>query len=65
MTHEEHRQRHLVLHQMFDELLADYARHHPGPGALLTHTLDDLMTWSYQQTQDPTEILAPHEACEP
>lgn len=50
---ETHRQRHVELHQAFDELIADYMRHHPG--AYLGDTsLLELIQWSHAQTQEPT-----------
>ena len=54
MTGEEHRQRHLELHQALDELLADYLMHHPGK-LLSATTLEDLLRWSHAQTVQPVE----------
>lgn len=52
MTHEEHRERHRLLHGMFDELAADYLRHN-SDRMLNNSTLMDLAEWSHQQTLDP------------
>lgn len=53
MTHDEHRERHVLLHRMFDELLGDFISHTdklPSQTNLL-----ELAAWSHQQTLDPTE----------
>ena len=53
MTREEHIQRHKELHKHFDELLADYLRHtNKLPSEM---NVLELMTWSYEQTKNPTE----------
>lgn len=50
----DHRERHVMLHRYLDELLADYLTHNRT--ALPSHTpISDLMTWSHQQTIEPTE----------
>ena len=54
MTHEEHQQRHVELHKAFDELLADWTIH--DRNAHLTSTIEELMKWSYEQTQNPTDM---------
>lgn len=55
MSREEHIARHKLLHEMFDELGADYLQHHDG--ALPSNTsMVDLMMWSYQQTLDPISL---------
>lgn len=55
MTPEEHRERHRALHKALDELLADYLAHHDD--ALITNTsLQELIEWSYEQTQVPTPM---------
>jgi hypothetical protein len=52
MTHEEHIQRHKDLHAKLDELAADFIMH---TGKLPSRTtLTELMTWSHEQTQNPT-----------
>lgn len=57
MTHEEHKARHILLHQHLDELVADYVRHTPSTAAtqLSKVTVMDLIAWSYGQTQAPDE----------
>ncbi len=53
MTHEEHKERHVELHKMLDELVTDFISH---TGNLPSKTtLMDLMKWSYEQTKNPTE----------
>ncbi len=52
MDTKEHRARHVLLHQMLDELLADYITH---SNRLLSETsVMELMQWSYSQTVNPT-----------
>jgi len=58
MTHEEHRQRHVELHRAFDELLADYARHHPQQNKILETEIGVFLGWSHEQTIEPTEVDA-------
>ena len=54
MTKEDHKQRHIELHNRLDELLADYIGH---TGNLLSKTtLLEIMDWSFQQTKNPTEL---------
>ena len=53
MTHEEHKARHVELHQKLDELLTDFISH---TGNLPSKTtITELVVWSYQQTINPTE----------
>jgi hypothetical protein len=61
MTPAEHRARHVLLHRMFDELMADWLGH---TGFLPPEqSLVALMEWSYTQTLDPTEpVLHPEES---
>ena len=61
MTEVEHRARHLELHRMLDELLADFlrhedtaTRHNDGLPILTKRPILDLLTWSYEQTLHPT-----------
>lgn len=54
MTPEEHKIRHVELHQALDELVADWIFHVEGALPSMRMVLD-LMQWSYQQTQSPTE----------
>ena len=53
---EEHRERHVELHRMLDELLADFISGKSNKSALLSKTsIMELMYWSYEQTLKPTE----------
>ena len=61
MTTDEHRRRHVALHQALDELLADWLEQTlPRYGEPLVQPfgtdrpIADLMAWSYAQTQHPT-----------
>lgn len=56
MTPEEHKERHILLHKMLDELLADYIGHNTEQKSFLKMPLEDLLDWSHQQTIEPTEI---------
>lgn len=47
-----HRGRHKLLHEHFDELMADYFIYHPTKTPSTT-TLAELMVWSDKQTRDP------------
>lgn len=52
MNHEEHIVRHKELHKKLDELVADFIDH---TGKLPSDTnLMELMTWSCEQTKNPT-----------
>lgn len=53
MSQEEHRARHVELHGNLDELLADYVEQ-TGDSLNYTTVLE-FLTWSYEQTQQPTE----------
>lgn len=58
MTPEErHRARHVLLHRMLDELFADWLRHNLKPPfrGMDEITLGELIRWSREQTQNPTE----------
>lgn len=55
MTPKEHRERHKLLHDHLDELIADWLTHHPMGTRPSTSTILELMEWSYQQTVQPTE----------
>ena len=55
-TPEEHKKRHKDLHSYFDELLADYIRHHPEQLNFLQLPIGDLMNWSFNQTLETTEV---------
>lgn len=57
MTRDEHRQRHVELHRSLDELFADFIRHAPrDQHQFLDMPLSTLLSWSYQQTLEPTEL---------
>jgi hypothetical protein len=52
MDKEEHKARHVELHQKFDELMADFIGH---TGRLPSKTtVMEFMTWSHEQTIEPT-----------
>jgi len=57
LTKEEHRARHLALHKMLDELVADWI----ACGGLKEmrlpskSTIRDLMEWSFRQTINPED----------
>ena len=53
MNKEEHKARHLELHQKLDELVADFITHTKSFPSQAT--LMELMKWSFQQTINPTE----------
>ena len=59
MTHDEHKARHLMLHNALDELLADYILG-LGPlgyeGGFLDTPVKTLMEWSFRQTLSPTGL---------
>jgi hypothetical protein len=55
MTPDEHRERHKLLHRYLDELLADFVRHSNGP--VLGRTIEELMNWSFRQTETPDEEI--------
>lgn len=53
MTPQEHKERHQMLHRYLDELVADWITHtqkRPSQATVL-----ELMKWSAQQTQNPTD----------
>lgn len=54
MTHNQHRERHVELHQKLDELLADFLTYNRGKVPSNT-TVMELMSWSHQQTIEPVE----------
>lgn len=54
MTSEKHKQRHLFLHKMLDELVADYILHNKGQRASSTYVMH-LLQWSYKQAKNPIE----------
>ena len=57
MTPEEHRQRHIELHQMLDELVADFIGHGAlGKNFPSRTTIMELMAWSRRQTICPDPL---------
>lgn len=54
MDREEHKKRYELLHKYLDELIADYIG--CNKKGLSDSTLMDFMNWSYEQTQNPTEV---------
>lgn len=56
LTVDEHRARHVLLHQRLDELFADFIAHQPlSVTNILDMPIRDLLTWSHAQTLNPTE----------
>jgi hypothetical protein len=53
---DDHRARHMQLHRAFDELYADFVRHHPGDHDFLQMPIERLLQWSHEQTINPTEM---------
>jgi hypothetical protein len=53
MNRIEHKQRHVELHRALDELIADWITHTDKRPS--SATVFDLMSWSHEQTQNPTE----------
>lgn len=53
-TREQHQARHVELHKALDELVADWIRHTGKMPS--TSSVMELMLWSHEQTQDPTEV---------
>ena len=49
----EHKERHVELHKMLDELVADFLSQTNGLPSKTT--VMELMKWSYEQTVAPTE----------
>lgn len=56
MTHEEHRERHQLLHRELDELFADWITH--DTTASIHREVIDFIRWSNEQTKEPTEKTA-------
>ena len=48
----EHRERHIGLNKMLDELVADYITHTENLPSQTT--LMEFMQWSFEQTKEPT-----------
>jgi hypothetical protein len=53
MIRDEHIERHIELHKMLDELVADFITHTRGLPS--KSTILDLMKWSKEQTENPSE----------
>jgi len=53
MTKEEHKDRHILLHQHLDELVADWISKTEGYPS--KSSITDLIQWSYKQTLNPDE----------
>ena len=57
LNKEQHRNRHVTLHLMFDELLADFIKRYVAEVAPTTDLLDlpirTIKGWSYRQTVEP------------
>jgi hypothetical protein len=54
MTTEQHRERHKMLHEHFDELLADFLFHNRDKLKLPSNTsVMELVEWSHRQTIEP------------
>ena len=56
MNEKEHKKRHELLHKMFDELIADFIKHTSKLPSQTT--LMELMSWSFEQTKEPTKWKA-------
>ena len=54
MTESEHKQKHIELHKALDELFADFITHHSGCSAFTQMPVITLITWSAEQTENPT-----------
>ena len=52
-----HKERHIELHKMLDELIADYITNTKGMPS--QNTILDLMQWSHKQTEEPDHIWQP------
>ena len=53
-TPEQHKARHVELHRMLDELVADWIGHTGKRPS--TSSVMDLMQWAHEQTLNPTEV---------
>lgn len=52
----EHKKRHEILHTHLDELYADFMLHHRERDSFVGLTVRELMTWSFLQKTEPTEV---------
>lgn len=64
MNRNQHIERHQELHKCLDELAADYLVHNRGKSLSGTSILQ-LMQWSNEQTQEPTNNEGNHETSPP
>lgn len=55
MTPEEHKEKHIKLHNSLDELFADFIKQHPDTVRFLEKPIIELIRWSKNQTCQPTE----------
>lgn len=53
-TEQEHKDRHLMLHQYLDELIADFIS--AGHAPFMDRPIKDLMHWSATQIENPTDM---------
>jgi len=53
MNDKKHKEKHILLHRYFDELLADFIM--ITGKAPLKLPIKELIDWSYRQTQDPEQ----------
>ena len=54
MDKQQHMDKHIILHTMLDELVADYILHQKR--LLSETTVLELIRWSYKQTISPEEL---------
>jgi hypothetical protein len=55
LSYEEHKARHIFLHENLDELFADFIQHHPQQHGFLERPIRELLEWSCEQKNNPTE----------
>jgi hypothetical protein len=58
MTRDAHIARHKALHAALDELFADYIGHHKDQMQFTQMPIIDLLNWSKDQCENPTETPA-------
>ncbi len=58
MTPDTHRSRHVLLHRMLDELVADWIGETEGLPS--NASVMDLINWSHSQTITPTPVAKQH-----
>ena len=54
LTYEEHLKKHEELHKSLDELVADFIYHHRDVTDVTGWSIAELMTWSLEQSVNPT-----------